>query len=89
MRSAWGKVLSNLLVSQLLLTAGLLLLDRGVVGPTPAYAQGCPECEGVAHPECGVEGGTSGNWSCCQGVWINLDYQCCDCGGAATYCPAP
>jgi hypothetical protein len=91
MRNSWDKILTNLLISQLLVTVGLCVLNSELVQPTAVYAQsGCPYCGGQPAPGCNPETGqgtSPGNWHCCGTTWIDLDYQCF-CNGTVVYCDA-
>jgi hypothetical protein len=89
MRTAWDKILTNLVISQMLVTAGLVLLETGPPDPSTVYADGgCKWCGGIPMPGCNPETGGSmpGDWVCCGGTWIDLDYQCC-CDNTVMYCP--
>jgi len=81
MKTERSKILTNLLVSQIVLAIGLFLHTSQAIHPSVTYAQeDCPECGGMPSPECT---GNPGDWYCCGGTWINLDYQCC-CSGVPT-----
>lgn len=78
MNTEYSKILRNILVSQLVLALGLFLGGEHVIQPRLATAQEeCPECGGMPSPECTDN---PGDWYCCGGTWIDLDYQCC-CSG--------